>query len=282
MRDHHQHNLDRKLIHQLLAETDQGHIGGSGIPIPPVGAATVGRAGFGAELGILKMSGKDVDDHDPVMVTISISAIAGVSAAQVQALGGGPLVGIVEWGSGLSSANRAEFDIPLQGSLDLVAPFSPSRGSGVTVCVPASALEIKCRNDANMITRIGDSPLGVDTPPVVTASLAIHPRGQPSKVFLTQWLISALAGAGLAIAGTVVGIPIPPFAKSVRVLRNPGRAMTVAVNGQSGTPIDGPYVVAVDTQAPILELSGSSTSVIVTNTGAGTIDKLSLLYEIGL
>lgn len=279
--DHH-----NRRVRQLLADTAQGHIGGTGIPVPPaqVASATLGK---GAEVGILRMAGSDVDENDPQMVTIAINAQPGSavtgSEGAFSPLGGGPLVGIVTWGSGLGAQNRAEFDLPLQGPINPNAanPLPSVFGSGVLVSVPASALEIKCRNDARFIPPGGTDPIGnIAVAPVVTASLGTSERGGPSKLFYTQWLVSSVAG-GLAAAATIF-CPIPAFAKSFRIMRqSAAQTISFTVNG-STLGIDGPYNVAANAMAPNVELSGNTYQINITNTGAGVIQSLAVLFEIGL
>lgn len=233
---------------------------------------TPGRvAGQGQKILLLNFRGVLVDE--PELVTVVIRCRADPSLIT----GLGPIRGEIAYATGNGSQAVVEFDIPI----GLATPASPGQG-GVTISVPAAALTVSATNFAAVFPRTGDSPLGA-TPQVilVSAFLGVGTRPTTNSVFLTDVVVNSIA-AGLGIGASVDSV-IPPFAKRARVLRAgpPDAIGTTILNGQ-GVTMEGPLNVITNVQAPLIELPGGASSVRVTNNGAAIINRVAVIYEMGI
>jgi hypothetical protein len=169
-----------------------------------------------------------------------------------------------------------EFDIPMPGAIG--AAFSAANASvqplgGIMLAVPASALEIAARNDANMRPRAGDATLGNPAlgTPQAQASIAV---GSRNSTPLTRTVYGAYDPAGgLAAAGSVQ-FGIPAFARTMRAFRSAtgagvaAVAMLVEIQDVRGNTIYGPIAVAAGAEAPELMIPATAGLVTLTNTGA--------------
>lgn len=243
-------------------------------PVPSNNAiiVTPGRnAGSGPKTLLLNFRGMNSDQ--PQLVTVVVRARADPSLI----LGLGPLRGEIAYSTGNGSQAVVEFDIPIS----LATVQVPGQG-GVSVTVPAAALTVSATNFAAVFPRVGDAPLGA-TPQVilVSAFLGVGTRPTSNTVFLTDVLVNSVAG-GLGIGASVDSV-IPPFAKRARVLRAgpPDAVGTTVLNGQ-GITMDGPINVITNVQTSFIDLPGGASSVRVTNNGAAVINRVAVIYEMGI
>ncbi len=169
---------------------------------------------------------------------------------------GGPLVGIVEFGNG-SVFTRVEVDIPI-GRVQIVGGTYQEPEFGLCmVTVPAGTLRVYARNDGNQlpinvsgnVVKVRDpgEPI-VDYPSVAPTSVAGANRAQPNNVqahatyftrpssqpaIRTVHVFSPPSGsAAFAFLTNNYNnsIAIPPFAKSVRILRGDPTLPTFIIN----------------------------------------------------
>jgi hypothetical protein len=252
----------------LFRGVDQGKIGGSQ-EVPAAGALAIAPNGLGLEKGIVTFRSAEGDD-DPQLITATLFA-------RFRDAFTGPLVGIAEWGSGDGATQRVEFDLPIVG----VPSGNSQSASGVSLSVPATSLQIKARNDAALLVRASDNPLGdggLGTVAIITASLAAGNRAGSGRLTRTMYNRKAPAASGLAPAASVL-IPLSPFATSFQIFRaSAAQTISFAPADFGGTAIDGPYNVAANAKAPEMPIPQGTVWILVTNTGAAEILTLGVQY----
>jgi hypothetical protein len=248
---------------------EQGNIGSatSGTVDGTAGATLPGQ-GQGKEIQILQFHG---DDNDPVMLTLAMYT-TGIPTT-------GPMVGIVEFGSGNGDAVRCEFDLQTSGAQ---TTDDITVAGGDLASFPANVVAVKVRNDAGFIPPGGSAILGVRLPgPRVSASLAVGSRPS-SEIGLVRTIWSVNGVPGLAAAASI-NILVPPFAKTVRVIRfDAANSIQVSFITPGGGTVDGPYNVAANAPAPTLSIPLGVQAITVKNTGGAPIVNLAALFGLAL
>lgn len=271
----------------VTKDVAQGKIGQASQTV--VAAATPGKRALGELRGLIQFRGQD---EDPQVISASLYALQPSNVAFAP----GPLVAIIGWGAGDGGQHVAEVDLPStqysQATKEAFGGIGVGNGSGCIISVPCTTLEIACRNDGALIPPIGNTPIGSSIDGQAQAHIGVGNRASGSgQLFRTIWQVNGTAGNGLAAAATTE-IVIPPFARSVRVMRGTvnnfgGAALgtapafrvgKVGINGQLVDPI----VVAADAACPEIPLSGSDALLGITNTGGVEILVMYALFTIQL
>lgn len=250
----------------------QGNIGGSASG--PVLPASVGSGAHGQEVSLIQFSG---DDKDPQMLTAAIAALT-------DPLTTGPYVGIVQFASGHGDQQRVEFDIvtnegtQLSGVGNICTP-----GGGAVISLVGSSARVSVRNDA-AYKPDGVAGLSLGNPAAggvsFTASLAVGARvGGDSS---TQLTITVANQVGGFLAAGIRTFPIPPFARSFRAFRaSANESISISLVDCTGLVVDGPYNVAANVPAPIINLIGRAVLVQINNTGGAAIDVAGAIFQLG-
>jgi hypothetical protein len=234
----------------------------------------------------------------------------------------GPITGLVEFGNGTQSV-RAEFDIPFGpfiGSINGVLAGTQPEDGGALVQVPTGILRAYARYDNLYITPNlqgfafggpGSSfvlppgagpyppnnavpPLASNygsTPAIVKAFAAYFGRIH-SKLYRTLYLYNGNTAIPVAFGNPIRGVDItttyaiPPFAKSVQVIRTPFSSAMIMILSDlvsvSGAGLGGYINIPAGQQAPIIPIVGNQTVVGVCSASAGDkVSAVSLVFEIG-
>ena len=234
-----------------------------------------------------------------------------ITAARVPDADGfvGPITGIVEFGNG-SSTTKVEFDVPIGPYIGDIAHDQKGdqpQDSGAIVQVPTGIVRAFARYDNLFITPtvLGVVPfpqtfgpnIGTNGPPqqlpapVNVKAFAAYFGRVFSRLYKTQYLyIAPDAVTPVSMLGLYC---IPPFAKFVRVVREPQTAsITLRLwDGLPGAPVSLPtnnfyeeYVVASG-PSPRIPIEGNESFIRVSSTTANPADRVNsikLVYEIGL
>jgi hypothetical protein len=252
-----------------------------------------------------------------------------MTAARVAAPEGfvGPITGIIEFGNGAVST-KIEFDIPVGpfvGVANVVSDASSIQDSGTVIQVPTSVLRAYARYDNALLTPIksgggpvfgqtapyavpaGSGPFapnstnnnnvpGIKVAPVSVKAFAAYFGRHYSKLYKTQYLYIGNDAAPVLfqhVAGVPVNYAIPPFAKSVRIVRVPQTAvLTVTLTDQLAWPYDCPtipppsfadqYTIPSGVMANPIPIDGNTNSIAIQSAGAlDTISAIKLVYEVG-
>lgn len=235
----------------------------------------------------------------------------------------GPVTGILEFGNG-GRFTRVEFDVPLGpylGTFDNSSPSAEPQDGGVVITVPSGVLRAYARYDNLLVQATNGVPssvaqgLGVtfvgpggpvvqgNTPvpaePVLVKAMAAYYTRHFARLYKTQYCYVGAPGVpaqSIPSTPTPIGLNlatfcVPPFARSVKVLRNPvSAAMIVELyDGVFTVPNpptnnNGVDEVAVPAgSSPTIEIVGNETVVRVSSATANDKVKfLALVYEIGL
>lgn len=269
---------------------------GNSATVSPAQAPGQAPDGFGLQKTVVKFPGSARIDNvaqeaDPAVVTASVYATP-TPDGNLQA--GGPITGIALWGTGDGGIQTAEFDIPvITGASPAVFPPTSPFSGGTLISVPATSLEIRARNDQNLIPppigAVVSQPIGNTSggDVIVTASIGKGTKSSFFRATRTIWAANGLAGVGLAPTDSSI-IIIPPFAASFRVMRSnttvatPAGAFSVALGTTTRLISDGFYTVAAGTLSPEIILSGQETIVVIENTGAQTFDQLAVIFYLAI
>lgn len=209
----------------------------------------------------------------------------GTGIAQV----GSPLVGSLLWGVG-GGENQIDFDVPSPRFPDFFFPGPNQQpesniGSGVQIAVNASHVSLYVRNDAwlgPLTNPLGGTNIGSVSPAKVIAFAS--PSGSTNTPPLQRTIFCAGSDAGapadnLAAGATVVVVPVPPFAKSVRFARIPsGTPLTVAAANNVNV-VFRQVDIPVNSEGPML-LDGFTHGLRITNTAAVPITYLQAIFDV--
>lgn len=282
-------------MQDLMSLQDPGWVGGPAKPLPAASAAADGVLGQGPLVTLLQFQ-PDITEYaqsaDPSHAKLArlLTRSPRVLTASVFAQGGtGPLIGVAQWGSGNGAQQSAEFDLPTAGfggSLLLSPNTLVDAQGGVILSVPATSLNIVARNDANLIPPGGAQALGAAPPfvalPQATASIGIGQRGNRQPLTRTTFAVFDPAGAGLAPAGTVL-IFVPPWSKRGTIfLRSAAQTATATIVDILNNNIAGPYTTVASTAPVPFDIPPTAGRILLTNTGAGAINVLGVVFELGL
>jgi hypothetical protein len=228
-----------------------------------------------------------------------------MTAARVAGTNGfaGPMTGIIEFGNGATST-KIEFDIPIGpyvGNQVQVQLGDDPQDSGAVIQVPAGAVRVFARYDNTYLTPdvAGGIPFdnlaialvaapNVDTPAPVNVKAFANYFGRVfSKLYKTQYLYISTHGLTRQFNSTYI---IPPFAKSVRVIRIPeSAALTVTIGDNlPGFPVAGfmfeqQYSIPSGT-CPRIPIEGTDCRINIQSASANpadTVAAVKLVYEIG-
>jgi hypothetical protein len=218
----------------------------------------------------------------------------------------GPITGVVEFGNG-ARFTRAEFDIPLgpfAGTFHGASVATEPQDGGVIVTVPTGVLRAYVRYDNLLIQPILGSPpfmslaqfLGVavqgpggpvtTTPaePILAKAMAAYYTRHFSRLYKTQYCYVGAPATAAQYIGQVQYC-IPPFARSVKILRfngTTGTSPSMTIFLYDNVMILEKIVVPAGPSATI-ELTGNESIIGVASTAnTDTIHTLALCYEIGL
>jgi hypothetical protein len=245
-----------------------------------------------------------------------------VTAARVPNQPGfvGPLTLVVEFGNG-TTTTRAEFDVPpgpFIGGRAIDNAGDQPQDSGTVVQLPTGVLRAYARYDNAFLTPTVDGSVfgGAGSLPIPTPPPAGNPyapnlfNAAPinvkaftayfgrihTKMYKTQYLYSTIdAGTKTSFFYATVGQDgatycIPPFAKSVRLVRQPQTAaMTLTLSdGLPGLPITlqsyGETYAIPSGVAPSIPIEGQQCFITVRSASGNASDEVSavkLVYEIG-
>lgn len=291
-------------LFQRINEANFGNTTGGVAPAETPGA--IAPEGYGEPESVVKFPSATNDwptpntkhSSDPSIITASIQAAPdGVPTA-------GPLTGIALWGSGGSQIQIAEFDIPITTNpiftLDdtRFLPFG-----GTLISVPGTSLEVRARNDANLIPppsnggNILSGPIGNGGDATtalanVTASICAGTKDSFARATKTVWGFfddaADILGRGLQPNDSVTML-IPPFATAVRVARSagtpptPAPTVTVEIGMRNLThSVDGPYTFATGVICDELILTGQAGLITVTNTSAVRIAAVLAIFTLAI
>jgi len=229
----------------------------------------------------------------------------------------GPYTAIAEFGNG-SVTTRVEFDVPFgpfhstQG-ISGTTPDDQPQDSGAIIQLPTGILRLFARYDNAFITPQIDGtafggPGSANPIPQPSLSGPFAPNSNPTalttkafatyfgrihtKLYKTQYIY--IGSSSLPISFLYPGIGttpptycVPPFAKSVRVVREPQTAsmrlvIIDPVTGANPGSSDGTYIIPSGV-APVIPLEGNQTIIQLqsaTTGGADKVNSVKLIYEI--
>jgi hypothetical protein len=276
----------------LLDLANTGAIGGPLFFLPLAAAPAVAPAGFGGTRALVKFNPGDLTDPTQPQKVQRVPRVLTASIYGTGSSGMGPLVGVARWGSGNGAQQEIEFDIPLAL---FNASVSNLGAGGALLAVPATSLEIFARNDGNLTPRAGDDPIGGGAAPPVqqvppagtiggfpnaTAGFAIGHKQGNARLTRTIWAVN---GNGGLLAAGHIDVPVPAWAQTVRVLRSDaGNTISVTLFSMGLLAEGGPWNEAANAAPTVYSLPSSTGIIRVTNTGAGAINVVQLLFELGL
>ena len=225
----------------------------------------------------------------------------------------GPYTGIAEFGNGVVTT-RAEFDVPfgpfqnknLYGS----DPSDQPQDSGAIIQLPTGILRLFARYDNAFITpQVEGYAFGDPPPPRVplapgSGPFCPNPAAVPlttkafvtyfgrihTKLYKTQYVFVGLPATPVSFFYPTIGSPdpvlycVPPFAKSVRVVRLPQTAaMTLQLLDTSVNSLNGETYAIPSGVSPVIPIEGNETVISLASATGGGADKVylvKLVYEI--
>ena len=229
----------------------------------------------------------------------------------------GPITAVIEFGNG-GQFTTVEVDVPIgpyMGYTTHAAPATEPKDGGVIVTVPTGVLRVYARYDNALIqpqintsTQVNPSglsvaqsngvpligpggpvglvdskgnPYSIPAEPVRVKAMAAYYARRGAKVYRTQYIYvhDLSAGKQNAISGFSSAFCVPPFAKSLKVLRSPVTAgFNLSFFDSVNHELD---LVGVSTgSSPIFPLMGTESLVVVNVQDPVTL--LALCYEIGV
>jgi hypothetical protein len=254
---------------KLFNHTIPNNVGATtAIPLGP------GPVGFSSQpIGLLDFNG---DASSPEEVTLSCYA---KGVANVAGVPGGPIVGVLSFGSGNGISQRVEFNIPVylpnQGDKNVWN----GEGNGVILAFPMSHCNLGVRHDGNVIPA-GLAPL-VNTiqgsPGTVQVSCALATGGKNANdhVYRNIYLATALGiGTGVLPGGVVGSARVPSFAFRYRVVRQPtlNTVLNVVPSTNFGTGSLDPYQVPSGILGPWQEIPPGVDTIFVTSDATSTVN----------
>jgi hypothetical protein len=236
----------------------------------------------------------------------------------------GPITGILEFGNGTQST-KVEFDVPLgpyQGNIDGVDQGTQPEDGGAIIQIPTGVLRAYARYDNAYITPnlqghafgqpgSASSPLPAnagpfapghanpvppstvppDVAPVNVKAFAAYYGRVHSKLYKTLYLYNGSTAVPVPFGTPITGVnvlstfPIPPFAKSVQVIRTPYTSAMILLLSDlvslSGSGLGG-YNHIPSGPCPTIPIIGNQTIIGVSSaSNADTVSAVSLVFEIG-
>ena len=236
----------------------------------------------------------------------------------------GPITGIIEFGNGTQST-KVEFDVPFGpfvGDIDGVAPGTQPEDGGAVVQIPTGVLRAYARYDNAYITpdlqgfafgeagsgsfplppgagpfapgnSVPPNPTDPGSTPATVKAFANYYGRVHSKLYKTLYLYNGNVAVPVTFGTPIVGVnvqqtfAIPPFAKSVQVIRTPYTASMIMLLSDlvsiSGSGLGG-YVPIPSGPSPTIPIVGNQTVIGVSSASNGAGDRVSavsLVFEIG-
>lgn len=213
----------------------------------------------------------------------------------------GPVTGIIEFGNG-TQFTRIEFDVPIGpyiGDYLNVLPGTQPDDSGAVIQVPTGIVRAYFRYDDAYITP-DLSGVAVHSPsptllaptyldqstvlprplaptPLVVKAFANYFGRHHTKLYKTLYLLNDTAAVNMI----PVPYALPPFAKSLQVIRSPlATAMSVTLSDLIGG--DEIYDIPASTTSPIIPVTGNQNTFFLKTVGVGaSITFLKVVCEIG-
>jgi len=263
----------------------------------------------------LTAASKSAQSMTIVMTASRLNAQSGVA---------GPITGILEFGNGTQST-KVEFDVPIgpfSGDIDGVAAGTQPEDGGAIIQVPTGVLRAYARYDNAYITPnlpgyafgqqgsasypipanagpfspghgIPDPVTHVlpDVAPVNVKAFAAYYGRVHSKLYKTLYLYNGDVANPVPFGTPISGVdvkntfPIPPFAKSVQVIRTPYTSAMILLLSDlvslSGSGLGG-YNHIPSGPCPTIPIIGNQTIIGVSSaSNADTVSAVSLVFEIG-
>ena len=223
----------------------------------------------------------------------------------------GPITGVIEFGNG-GQFTRVEVDVPIGpfvGYTTHAAPATEPQDGGVIVTVPTGVLRVYARYDNALIQPqfntagvslaqqygvpfVGPGgPVNLVNPsgnhytipvePIRAKAMAAYYTRRSAKAYRTHYLYVADQSSGppVLISGIAAGFCIPPFAKSLKVMRTLSAGFDLFLFDNINHELD-KVGVAGGTSSPIIPLMGTETLVIISI--SSPISLLAFCYEIGI
>jgi hypothetical protein len=239
-------------------------------------------------------------------ITIVMTAARQINQAGVA----GPVTGIVEFGNGTQNT-RIEFDIPIgpyTGNFQAVAPGTQPEDSGAVIQVPTGIVRAYTRYDDAYVTPqlqgyafggpgSGSFPLGLgagpfgptfrqgSTPPtpLFSKAFANYFGRHHSKLYKSLYLYTGDRTGAVNVLFTDGGTPcvysIPPFAKSIQVVRIPN---TSVLNLTLSDQILFEAYSIPSGPSPIIPITGNqNTFTLESASPADTVSHVKVVFEIG-
>lgn len=232
-----------------------------------------GEVGFGQEVRLLDVQGSSQRGRQ---ITLALSAFlkafdnAGIGTA-------GPVVARIEFGSGAVS-HWLEVDVPM-GAPTFVDPASPVGAQtdeglgGVILTVPGSSIRVIVRNDGAALPEdvLGDPVPGslqmAENASLVTVQVHASYDTRPSLQRAAPRRSMTLTRGAAGLAGGVE-FRIPPFARTMRIVRGTAFAVTINDFVPVQTNVGGidSIVIPAGVPSPEIEVpAGAGSFVITTN-----------------
>ena len=295
---------DRREQKHMLDIAAEQNIGNGNIIYPQAGSATVIPQTNPER--ILRLSGPS-SAGQTTSVILTASRIVGSQNPNPGYPG--PITGVIEFGNG-GQFTRAEVDIPVgpfSGSIAQATNAVEPQDGGVIVTVPTGVLRVYARYDNQLLALSIDSsppqslaqylalspiagPGGpvvrptslIPAEPVLVKAMTAYFSRHTSKVFRTQYVYVSDLSTGVPIPVTPQGIYcIPPFARSVRILRNPlASAMNVNLFDNANHILN--QVPVPPNASPSIPLEGTETLIGLVSSAANQVSLLAFCYEIGI
>lgn len=257
----------------LLSNVGELNMGRTAI-LPDNGGAVIGEGELIRLLDVQAPSGKDA-----IVATIAMSVF--VADGRIDTTRYPPFLGIIEFGQG-GSVQRIEFDLPgpnIQGANLRSDPPLSSFDNGIAISVPGSSFRAFARNNQDAESVLGG--FGITPAPLepVTyegrAHIVPFPVGTNSLLKRSAYITGALQSMGAAVTATLA---VPPYAKRLRVFREPFTAtLDVVLSVPNGTAT----ISIPASDLGEIPLPSGLKNIDITNTSAGAIDSVVAQFDVG-
>lgn len=229
------------------------------------------------------------DDHIARHIICNFVNISRRNAAG-QAVNTGPIVGIVEWGTGGSLA-RIEFNLPLAYTWAQNGDIIPTLGSqqgtnGVILTVCGSSIRCMARNESRLPPIFGSQTATIGSNLTLDGQYgAFVAQGSSDKQcgMLERDLIVVTANGDPMEPQQGASFGIPRFAKSVKFFRTPLQtsSLEVILGGDLVGSVVNNFVIPGGTPG-FIPISPLHSSISVVNRGAVNITGLYAAFELSL
>lgn len=257
----------------LLSNLGELNMGQTAV-LPDNGGVFIGEGELIRLLDVQAPSGKDA-----IVATIAMSVF--VADGRIDATRYPPFLGIIEFGQG-ASVQRIEFDLPgpnIQGANLRSDPPLNTYDNGVALSVPGSSFRVFARNNQDAESVLGG--FGITPTPLepITyegrAHIVPYPVGTNSLLKRSAYITGALQTMAAAATATLA---VPPYAKKLRVFREPFTAtLDVVLSVPNGTVT----IPIAASDLGEIELPSGLKNIDITNTSVGAIDSVVAQFDVG-